>query len=141
MRSFGYQYVPGASFLLTSFHVPSADHLPVETVEPGNDRSLEGWTACPVRRVSLMHVMSLARVSCLVCMSCRSRRLTPAAELPEARRGVPQVGGVQEEGEGGRAVLRRGARLRVRPADDAGECVECAWAVVQLLVAIQSPVA
>ena len=43
----GYQYVPGGSFTASSVTI-TAHRMIVETVEPGNDRSLESWTDCPV---------------------------------------------------------------------------------------------
>lgn len=29
-------------------------YVPIETVEPGNDRSLEPWTDCPVRSITFL---------------------------------------------------------------------------------------
>ena len=48
----GYQYVPGKFWMLFYLYVYKFLFCAcaVETVEPGNDRSLESWTNCPVRR-------------------------------------------------------------------------------------------
>ena len=43
----GYQYVPCGSLLALVLTVLLISRT-VETVEPGNDRSLESWTDCPV---------------------------------------------------------------------------------------------
>lgn len=29
-------------------------YVPIETIEPGNDRSLEPWTNCPVRSITFL---------------------------------------------------------------------------------------
>jgi len=47
----GYQYVPGTTPISLEAHGTLAymsSPSIVETVEPGNDRSLESWTDCPV---------------------------------------------------------------------------------------------
>jgi len=48
-------------------------YVPVETVEPGNDRSLESWTDCPVRY--------------LFKFSFPTINLWPLVEIPKAHQG------------------------------------------------------
>jgi hypothetical protein len=46
----GYQYVPGKPEITITGRDANFISLAVETAMPGNDRSLESWTDCPVRR-------------------------------------------------------------------------------------------